>query len=68
MAPSSAVHGDQHETKCVTFELLMHAAFVADEIWGDMLEPARRITLSIALFAARSHVKTMDRSSIPDVQ
>ena len=25
----------------VTFELLMHAAFVADEIWGFMPEPAR---------------------------
>ena len=26
---------------CVTFELLLHAAFVADETWGDTLEPAR---------------------------
>ena len=25
------------------FELLMHAAFVADEIWGFMLEPARTL-------------------------
>ena len=25
----------------VTFKLLLHAAFVADEIWGVMLEPAR---------------------------
>ena len=41
MSPSSTVHGDQHDTKYVTFELLMHAAFVADEIWGFMLEPAR---------------------------
>ena len=42
MPPSStAVHGGQHDTKYVTFELLMHAAFVADEIWGFMLEPAR---------------------------
>ena len=24
----------------VTKEMLLHAAFVADEIWGDMLEPA----------------------------
>ena len=30
------------ETKYVTFELLLHAAFVADEISGDMLEPARK--------------------------
>ena len=34
MSPSFAVHGGQHDTKYVTFELLMHAAFVADEIWG----------------------------------
>ena len=26
----------------VTFELLMQVAFVAEEIWGFMLEPARR--------------------------
>ena len=42
MPPSStAVHGGQHGTKNVTFELLLPAAFVADEIWGFMLEPAR---------------------------
>ena len=41
MSPSSTVHGGQHDTKYVTFELLMHAAFVADEILGFMLEPAR---------------------------
>ena len=41
MSPSSTVHGGQHDTKYVTFELLMHAAFVADEISGFMLEPAR---------------------------
>ena len=29
----------------MTFELLLHAAFVADEIWGDTLEPARTHTL-----------------------
>ena len=34
LPPSSTVHGGQHDTKYVTFELLMHAAFVADEIWG----------------------------------
>ena len=37
MSPSSTVtvHGGQHDTKYVTFELLLvlHAAFVADEIW-----------------------------------
>ena len=35
------VYGGQHDTKYVTFELLLHAAFVADEIWGFTLEPAR---------------------------
>ena len=40
MSPSSTVHGGQHDTKNVTLELLLHAAFVADEIWGFMLEPA----------------------------
>ena len=42
MSPSSTVHGGQHDTKYVTFELLLHAAFVADAIWGFMLEPARK--------------------------
>ena len=34
MSPSSTVYRGQHDTKYVTFELLMHVAFVADEIWG----------------------------------
>ena len=39
MPPScTAVHGGQHDIKYVTFELLLHAAFVADETLGDMLE------------------------------
>ena len=41
MSPSSTVYGGQHDTKYVTFELPMHAAFVVDEIWGFMPEPAR---------------------------
>ena len=41
MSPSSTVHGGQHDTKYVAFESLMHAAFVADEIWRFMPEPAR---------------------------
>ena len=41
MSPSSIVHGGQHDTKYVTFEFLMHAAFVVDGIWGFMPEPAR---------------------------
>ena len=38
MSPSSIAHGGQYDTKYVTFEYLLHAAFVADEIWGFMLE------------------------------
>ena len=41
VSPSSTVHDGQHDTKYVAFELLLHAAFVADEFWGFMLEPAR---------------------------
>ena len=44
MPPSSTVHGGQHDTEYVTFELLLHAAFVADETWHDMLEPDGMIT------------------------
>ena len=33
MPPSSTVHGGQHDIKYVTFELLLHATFGADEIW-----------------------------------
>ena len=34
MSPSStAVHGGQHDTKHVTFELLLHAECVADKKW-----------------------------------
>ena len=38
---SSTGHGGEHDTKRVTFELLLRAAFVADEKLGFMLEPAR---------------------------
>ena len=44
MSPSSTadvVYGGQHDSKYMTFDLLLHAAFVADQICGDMLEPAR---------------------------
>ena len=41
-SPSSTVHDGQHDTKYVSFELLVHAAFVADETWGFMLEPAHK--------------------------
>ena len=42
MSPSSTVHGGQHGTKYAAVELLLRAAFVADENWGFTLEPARR--------------------------
>ena len=42
MSPSPTVHGGQHDTKYVTFELLLHAAFVADEIWGFTLESIKQ--------------------------
>ena len=58
MSPSSTVHGGQHDTKCVTFELLLHAAFVADEIWGFMLEPARTsYTAAVGTYSVRIHLK-----------
>ena len=44
MLPYSNVHGGQHDTKYVPFELLMHAEFLADEMWGFMLEPARSLS------------------------
>lgn len=40
MSPSSTVHGGQYETKYGTLEILSHAAFVTDESWRDMPEPA----------------------------
>ena len=42
MSPYSTVHGGQHDAKYVTFEWLLHAAFVADKIRGDTPEPGRR--------------------------
>ena len=44
MSPSctAVVHGGQHlMPKHVTFKMRLRAAFVGDEIWGDMLEPTR---------------------------
>ena len=32
MSPSSTAHGGQYDIKYVTFEYLLHAAFVADKI------------------------------------
>ena len=58
MSNSSTVHGGQHDTKYVTLELLMHAAFVADKIWGFMPEPARinsRCCQHIILRTSKKH-------------
>ena len=41
MPPASTICGGQHDTKYVTFEWLLHAAFVADRIWGFVVEPTR---------------------------
>ena len=40
MLPSSTVVFAVSMMPNTTFELLMHAAFVADEVWGFALEPA----------------------------
>ena len=45
MPPSSTVHGGQRDTIYVTFELRLHAAFVADDFFFLMLEPARIVEL-----------------------
>ena len=37
----------------VIFELLLHAAFVANEIWGGLLEPARRCIYIIYISICR---------------
>ena len=49
MSPSSTVHRGQHDTKYVTFELIMHAAFVADDR-GFLLEPARFVFVPFLFF------------------
>ena len=33
-SPSFNVHGGQHASKSVTFDLLLYEAFVADEMFG----------------------------------
>ena len=54
MSPSSTVHGGQHDTKYVTFELLLRAAFLADIFWGDKLEPARTTTAAVPVLIGKS--------------
>lgn len=37
----------EYDPEYVTFELLLHSAFVADEIWGETIQPAHsNITIS----------------------
>ena len=38
-SPSSAVHDGEYNTKYIISQQLLHAAFVYDEVGGDMLEP-----------------------------
>ena len=48
-------NGGQHDTKYVTFELLLlYAAIVADEILGFMLEPARTYQVPVIRRKGRS--------------
>ena len=49
MSPFSTVYGGQHDAKYfeegdirAVSRTVLHAAFVADKIWGVMLEPARK--------------------------
>ena len=57
VSPSSTVHSGQHDAKYVTSELLLHATFVADEIWSEMIEPARthNTATSVALLCVQQH-------------
>ena len=66
MSLSSTVHGGQHDTKYVTFELLMHAAFSwLTKFWGFMLEPARTCVLTafkkpLTITTRRSHLERVN--------
>ena len=67
MTPSSIVHGGQHDTKYVTFEMLLRAAFVAEEfrvlclnqlvlvacLLAGCLEGAREVSSRQAITPAR---------------
>ena len=57
MPPSSTIHGGQHDTKYVNFELLVHAAFVVDEICGFILEPARTLNQSKTAQDMESYIR-----------
>ena len=55
-SPCPTVHGGQYDAKYVTFELLMHAACVADEIWGFIcLNQLVYITRYKCVFLAHWH-------------
>ena len=57
MSPSSTVYAGQHDTKYLVCDIrvALHEAFVADEIWGFMHEPARRIMQTKQWYVERSH-------------
>ena len=50
MRPSTTVHGGQHGIKCATFELLLHTAFVADEVGGVCFHQFSRSRVLFCLF------------------
>ena len=64
---SSTVHGGLHDTKYVTVELLLHVAFVADEIWGDTLEPVLVYILSQEQRASGLNVVLKAGGGLPTV-
>ena len=49
-------------TKYVTFDVQLRAAFVADKIWGFMLEPARRLHPSVIVVVSSTSL-LVSRSS-----
>ena len=51
MLPSCTVHGGQYDANYVTFEWTLQAAYVADTIWGVLLDPAC-IAAVVTSFAA----------------
>ena len=64
MSLSFTVHGRQHDTKYVTFELLLHAAFVAGEISGFMREPARTLRYKYMEDDVRPVVPAIEKSDL----
>ena len=50
----------------VTKEMLLHAAFVADEIWGDMLEPKIVLVYTGLIVPANSNLVPSGRGLRPE--